>query len=248
MSAELGELAKALVAFEGEVGAIPKTGDNSFFNSKYAELATVVATAAPVASKHGLAVSQWIGYDSEGRDVLTTILMHTSGQYLAETMLLRPVKLDPQAQGSATTYGRRYSYMAALGLVADDDDDGNKGTRSTATTQAAGTARATTPATPQPQAAPRAETQRPASANQRGLIFARAGAAGLSPIALANVVLTAMGEPKRQWDDEGKASNWLQRALDRLPMQSVDTVLEGIVGTTGQDPLPVGEEAGNGRG
>ena len=44
------------------------------------------------------------------------------------------VKSDPQSQGSAVTYARRYSYMAALGLVADEDDDGNSGTRPTVKT------------------------------------------------------------------------------------------------------------------
>lgn len=41
-------------------------------------------------------------------------------------MRLRPVKNDPQAHGSATSYAKRYAYMAVLGLVADEDDDGNK--------------------------------------------------------------------------------------------------------------------------
>jgi len=39
-------------------------------------------------------------------------------------MKLHMVKNDPMSQGSATTYARRYSYMACLGLVADSDDDG----------------------------------------------------------------------------------------------------------------------------
>ena len=41
-------------------------------------------------------------------------------------MILHLPKSDPQGQGSAVTYARRYSYMSVLGLVADEDDDGNK--------------------------------------------------------------------------------------------------------------------------
>jgi hypothetical protein len=40
-------------------------------------------------------------------------------------MRLHLVKGDPQSQLSAVTYARRGSYMAACGLVADSDDDGN---------------------------------------------------------------------------------------------------------------------------
>jgi hypothetical protein len=39
-----------------------------------------------------------------------------------------PVRVDlakPQATGSAMTYARRYSLSAALGVVGDEDDDGN---------------------------------------------------------------------------------------------------------------------------
>jgi len=39
------------------------------------------------------------------------------------------VKEDPQAQGSAVTYARRYAYMSVLGLVADEDDDGQRATQ-----------------------------------------------------------------------------------------------------------------------
>jgi hypothetical protein len=44
-------------------------------------------------------------------------------------MRLYLVKDDPQGQGSAVTYARRYSYMSVLGLVADVDDDGNAASR-----------------------------------------------------------------------------------------------------------------------
>jgi hypothetical protein len=45
-------------------------------------------------------------------------------------MQLHLVKQDAQSHGSALTYAKRYSYMAALGLVADEDDDGNKASQS----------------------------------------------------------------------------------------------------------------------
>jgi len=127
-SEDLAELFTALAAFQSEVEAIPKTEANPFFKSRFAPLPDVVAAASPLLTANGLSVTQLLGHD-EGGDTLTTIVGHKSGQFIGDTMHLRPVKDDPQAQGSATTYGRRYAYMAALGLVADEDDDGNSASR-----------------------------------------------------------------------------------------------------------------------
>lgn len=123
-SNQINELAAALCAAQGEFEAVAKDATNPFFKSKYADLPAIVKSAAPILVKHGLAVTQLLGHDGSG-DTLTTVLLHSSGQFISDTMQLRPVKDDPQAQGSATSYGRRYSYMAVLGLVADEDDDGN---------------------------------------------------------------------------------------------------------------------------
>jgi len=124
-SEAINELAKALVGAQAEFSAVPKGSNNPFFKSKYAALPDVVQHAGPVLSKHGLAISQFIGNDE-----LITYLIHESGQYIAHTMTLHLPKQDPQGQGSAVTYARRYAYMSALGLVADDDDDGNRGSQS----------------------------------------------------------------------------------------------------------------------
>jgi len=87
-------------------------------------------------AKHGLAVTQGIsfqqGFSDNANvlhDTLTTTLIHKSGQWIESEMQLHLPKQDPQGQGSAVTYARRYAYMAILGLVADDDDDGNSASR-----------------------------------------------------------------------------------------------------------------------
>ena len=128
-SNEINELASALVKAQAEFSAVPKGSTNPFFKSKYAALPDVVQSASPVLAKHGLAVSQFITHDESGGDALLTYLLHQSGQFMAYSMKLHMVKDDPQAQGSAVTYARRYSYMSVLGLVADDDDDGNSATK-----------------------------------------------------------------------------------------------------------------------
>lgn len=151
-SDEIDKLASAMVAAQGEFPNIRKTeegkisgtsksGSSYDYSYKYADLSTVVETVQPILLKHKLAVSQFISHSrasgeigSDGKrsgvntDTLTTYLLHESGQYISDSMVLHLVKDDPQGQGSAITYARRYSYMAVLGLVADVDDDGNAGT------------------------------------------------------------------------------------------------------------------------
>jgi hypothetical protein len=128
-STELAELAAALIEVQKEVPKIPKTSDNPFFKSKYADLADVKTLADPIITKHGLAVTQWPSSNDKG-DTLITMLLHRSGQFIKSEMQLHLTKSDAQGQGSALTYARRYAYMASLGLVADADDDGNRASQS----------------------------------------------------------------------------------------------------------------------
>ena|ERR1039457_823370 len=128
-SPEINELATALAKAQGEFGAIPKGEINPFFKSKYAGLPDVVLNASPILSKNGLAISQFIAQNETGEDILTTYLLHSSGQFIVHSMRLYLNKLDSQGMGSATTYARRYSYMSVLGLVADVDDEAEKTVR-----------------------------------------------------------------------------------------------------------------------
>ena len=128
MTAPLNEIAAALVAAQAEFAAIPKTAENPFFKSKYADLATVISHTQPILAKHGLAVSQH-PTTLDGDPALTTWVLHSSGQSLKDTMKLYAAKNDPQGQGAAITYARRFAYMAVLGLVADVDDDGHHATQ-----------------------------------------------------------------------------------------------------------------------
>lgn len=128
-SAILNDLAAALVKAQGEFPSVAKDATNPFFKSKYADLATVVKTASPVLAKNGLAISQFISTGETGNTTLITYLIHSTGQFISHAMPLLIAKQDAQGQGSAITYARRYSYMSVLGLVADEDDDGNTATR-----------------------------------------------------------------------------------------------------------------------
>jgi ERF superfamily protein len=121
---EFKELAAALVKFQASISSVAKNAENPFFKSSYADLAQVKRIAQPHLKEAELAVAQFPTH-VDGEPALRSMLVHSSGQYIEDTMLLVMVKKDPQGQGSAMTYARRYAYMAILGLVADEDDDGN---------------------------------------------------------------------------------------------------------------------------
>lgn len=125
---ELDKLAPALVALQADLTPVAKSAVNPFFKSKYAPLNEVMANVQPLLAKHKLAITQFLT-NLNGDSAMRTILLHESGQYIEDIQPLLLVKQDPQSQGSATTYARRYGVMSVLGVVADEDDDGNKATQ-----------------------------------------------------------------------------------------------------------------------
>ncbi len=60
---------------------------------------------------------------------MDTTLFHTSGQWVSGGIRIGVAKGDPQAWMGAVTYARRGSLCAVLGIVADDDDDGNEASK-----------------------------------------------------------------------------------------------------------------------
>jgi hypothetical protein len=76
----------------------------------------------------GIALIQRTSQDDTGVTV-ETVFVHESGEMLECGKLHVPAaKQDPQGYGSALTYARRYSLMAACG-IAPEDDDGNAASR-----------------------------------------------------------------------------------------------------------------------
>jgi hypothetical protein len=126
-SDSIAKLAAALVAAQSEVENATKNAQNPHFRSSYADLAEIINTTRPVLTKHGLAVVQSPGFEA-GVATLETLLMHTSGEWIAGISGSPVSKQDPQGVGSAITYLRRYS-LAALCAIAQEDDDGDAASR-----------------------------------------------------------------------------------------------------------------------
>jgi len=123
-SNEISNLAKALTAFQKSAPPIPKdkTAKLGTYSYKYADLASIWDKIRGVLADNELAVVQSpSSYQTE--QTLTTMVTHSSGEWISDTMSLKIVQDTPQGQGSAITYARRYALTAMLGLVADDDTD-----------------------------------------------------------------------------------------------------------------------------
>ena len=126
-SEQIDQIATALSAAQGEMDDATKSASNPFYKSKYAPLDSIRAASRNALAKYKLCISQ--GVEMDGEDVhVTTLLVHTSGQYFETDLAMRPEKLTPQELGKVITYGRRYSWSAILGMAAGEDDDGNAGT------------------------------------------------------------------------------------------------------------------------
>jgi hypothetical protein len=107
------------------VPAIVKDKNNPFFKSKYSDLAGVLNGISETMAMCELAVIHKMSVN-ESSNVLTTILIHSSGESIESSMVL-PQVVDPQKLGSMLTYYRRYALMSILGVASEDeDDDGNK--------------------------------------------------------------------------------------------------------------------------
>lgn len=124
MSTDIKDLASALAKAQGEMRNAAKSSDNPFFKSKYADLAECLNVVREPLAKNGLSVFQANEGIIDGKLAVTTLLMHSSGQYLKVTSSYPIQKNDAQGFGSTLTYARRYGLAAALGL-AQEDDDGN---------------------------------------------------------------------------------------------------------------------------
>lgn len=117
-------IAAALVKAQRAFGPALKTSSNPHFKSRYADLAACVEAVIDSLNTNGIALIQQTHECADGV-IVETVFVHESGEtYSAGKLHVPAAKHDPQGYGSALTYARRYSLMAAAG-IAPEDDDGN---------------------------------------------------------------------------------------------------------------------------
>ena len=121
------KVSAALVKAQKAFGPALKSSTNPHFKSRYADLSACVEAVIDALNDNGIALIQR-NIECESGVCVETVFVHESGESLSSGPLHVPAaKQDPQGYGSALTYARRYSLMAACG-IAPEDDDGNAAT------------------------------------------------------------------------------------------------------------------------
>jgi len=134
------QIAAALVKAQKGFSPALKTATNPHFKSKYADLASCVEAVVDSLNANGIYLLQQSHECADGVTIETTFI-HESGETLSAGRLHVPAtKHDAQGYGSALTYARRYSLMAACGM-APEDDDGNAAAKGKATVTAVSSGR-----------------------------------------------------------------------------------------------------------
>jgi len=97
------------------IGKVTKNATSH--HAKYANLNAIIEAVEPILLENGLLLLQPI----QGNSVCTQIIDIDSGAKVESCMEL-PAGMNPQQQGSAITYYRRYTLQSTLSLQAVDDD------------------------------------------------------------------------------------------------------------------------------
>jgi hypothetical protein len=121
MSENISQLATALSKAQGEIDDATKKGLNPAFRSKYADLAAVRGVIREPLAVNDLCLIQ-LPRTVDGGVEVETMLLHKSGEFIAETLFMPVSQTTAHAIGSGLTYARRYGIMSMLALAADDDD------------------------------------------------------------------------------------------------------------------------------
>ena len=125
MSETIGKIAGALAKAQSGMTMIECNSSNPFFNSKYASLSAVLEVALPKLNENGIALVQGNRWDNvDNGFYITSMLVHSSGEWIKSEIRMPVTKKDAHGIGTATTYGRRYLLSSMVG-VAQADDDGN---------------------------------------------------------------------------------------------------------------------------
>lgn len=124
-SENIGALAEAFAGFQGEVKNPLKSQevDTGKYRYSFAPLDEILAAVRPLLAKRGLSVLQELSTDQDGNIGCGTLIMHESGEWIAFSPFFVPGGADAPAHGSAASYARRYSLLAALSLSAGHDED-----------------------------------------------------------------------------------------------------------------------------
>ena len=127
-SETIDKIAPAFVKAQAACNGAKKSSNNPHFKAKYADLSAVWDACESALEVNKLSVLQGLGEVIDGKMQIETMLLHESGQWIKSLASIPLPKADPQGYGSASTYARRYTLAALMGIV-QEDDDGNAASR-----------------------------------------------------------------------------------------------------------------------
>lgn len=118
-------LSKALLKAQKEMEGAIKDSKNPFFKSNYADYTSVLAACKGPLNNAGVVILQPTSIVGD-QMVIETVLIHSeTGEFISSaTPVVVAKQNDPQAQGSAISYSKRYGLQSLISLPSFDDDDG----------------------------------------------------------------------------------------------------------------------------
>jgi hypothetical protein len=120
------DIYSALFAVQKELEPVTKDSVNPHYKSRYASLLAITEKVRPLLLKHNILCLQPTAVGNEGKPVVITNLIHIPSKTSVTSMLEMPLaKMDPHGVGSGIKYSRRYALESLLGIITDEDDDGN---------------------------------------------------------------------------------------------------------------------------
>jgi hypothetical protein len=147
----------ALARAQSQISVPSKNAVNPAFKSRYVDLSAVLAAVLPAWNANGLAITQFPVVSEDCSSIeLTTLISHTSGEWMESSIRMPVGKRDPHGIGSAITYARRYTVASIAGLMQDDDDGNLASQVDVSRVEARNVVRSTAPAAPKPSAEPAA--------------------------------------------------------------------------------------------
>lgn len=213
-----------------EVGYVEKRGRNTFHNYDYVTEADLVEAVRSKLAERQIVLIPSVGdigerpvtTDKGKQSTVTTVRVKftfidgATGETHSAEWAGSGDDASDKGLYKAYTGALKYFLMKAFLIPTGDDPEADG--------DAKGNGKTTVP---RPTSKPAQQTERVATAKQRGLVNGKAGEAKLGSLQLLNVLREAAGtDPVDMEPDEAQAA--AQRILDRLPARLVDPVLEGI--------------------
>jgi len=189
------------------------TGQAGNAQTTYADLPAIKEAIREPLSVNGLGYVQFLSACQPGFVRVVTRLFHKSGEWIEDDEgFMVPAGNTAQSVGSATTYAKRYSLAAALGVVADDDDDGHAATQGQPQPRRQTGTRAKRPDTP--PSAPRNDHPDAASTAQINLLLIQCQKAGVEEANRHEYVSNLVGRPIKAFTELSKVE--ISKAIDDM--------------------------------